>query len=95
MMMEKKKRLIVKNCYRVKEKVLSLNPCTSLTFPFEENGKSEEEIYGIDSHFLEHHFRNFHMLRDGQCCSPFTSPRLYIIKWHRVAQTFRQKNVNL
>ena len=31
----------------------------SLSFPSGENGKSEKEIYGIDSHFLEYHFRNF------------------------------------
>ena len=53
-------RVIVKNCSRVKRKVLSLNPCTSLSFPSGENGKSEKEI------FLEYHFRNFHTLRDGQ-----------------------------
>ena len=40
-----------------------------LSLPFEENGKSEKEIYGIDSHFLEHHFENFHMLGNGHSSS--------------------------
>ena len=39
------------------------------SLPIEENGKIEKEIYGIDSHFLEHHFENFHMLRNGDCSS--------------------------
>ena len=46
-MTENRKRVIVKNCSRVKEKVLSLNPCTSLSlFHLEKMEKVKKKFMG-------------------------------------------------